>query len=508
MKIKIYLLAIVTIFTIFSCSEDVLNTDPTDKASGETVFETTENAYTAMNGIYRAFYVYGSQWVDYYETENSGIAAMQLAHDLMAEDVLMDKSGSGWFWYDYRFWVRSEVNSTGDRPYSWWNMHYQLINNANYILANIDNANGLVEDKHNIKAQAYALRAYCYFNLIRLYQRTYVGHQGDPGVPLYTEPSNAKTEGKGRGTVEMVYTQINADLDSSIARFQDASARRHISHINLNVAHGLKARVALTQENWAAAQTHAALAKTGITLMSTTEMLGGFNTVVNPEWMWASEVNEEQSLSWPSFWSHVDASVDGSYANRARRCIFSWLYNQIPATDVRKQWFNGVVGTPSTGPNFNYNQLKFEVKAAGSWSSDLLYMRGSEMYLIEAEAQCMLGNYPEARTLLTAAIGYKDPSFAATLAAIPNGNTLNLGSTGPVNNLLDYIILQRRIELWGEGFRGFDVQRLKTGFSRVGGNHPVVLTITDPESWQWIMMIPQKEFDGNKNMNSVTDQNP
>ncbi len=511
MKKIIYIL--IAILTIYGCSEDTLETNPTNKASGPVIFETVENAYTAINGIYRAFFVAGGEWVDYYETENSGVAALGLASDLFGDDMVQNEPGSAWFWFDYNYWVRSEINSTGDRPYAWWNMHYKFINNANYILGNIDKATGNDADRNSIKAQAYALRAYAYFNLIRLYQRTYVGHQSDPGVPLYTEPTNNETEGKGRGTVEEVYTQINTDLDQAITLFQNASSQRHISHIDLYVAYGLKARIALTQEDWTTAATNAAAArgKSGLSLMSAADVNGGFNTVSNSEWMWGSEVNDEQTLSWSSFWSHMDASA-GGYAEDSRKCVSRWLYDQIGTNDVRRNWFVDPVTSANdlTGPDFRYNQVKFTIEQPGSWSSDLLYMRMAEMYLIEAEAQCRQSQYTQARNLLTELISYKDPDFATTLAAIPDGNTLSLGTAGPVNTLLDFIILQRRIELWGEGFRVFDIQRLKTGFDRAytGSNHSIQLTFDDPESWEWIIMIPQKEFDGNINMDPATDQNP
>lgn len=501
MKIKYLLLLMIVVFAIGACSEDTLDTNPTDNVALGEVFATTENTYTALDGMYRAFYVYGSQWVDYYETENAGVAALQLAADLMGEDMFMEKQGSGWFWYDYRYWVRSEVNSTGDRPFSWWNMHYKLVNNANYLLANAEGAVGPIEDINNIMGQAYALRAYSYFNLIRFYQRTYVGHENDPGVPLYTEPTTKLTEGKGRGTVEEVYTQINNDLDSAIARFQNATEQRHVSHIDLYVAHGLKARVAMVQEDWTTARDNAVIAKAGHPLMTNTEVGNGFNTSANQEWMWGSEVTEEQALSWSSFWSHMDSQVDGSYAQKAKKCVSIWLYNQMGANDVRRAWFDDTDV---------YSQRKFRVKQLGAWSSDLLYMRSAEMYLIEAEARARLTDYTTARTVLTDLVGPRDTDFATTLGAITDGNTLNITSAGGVNNLLDFIILQRRIELWGEGHRIFDIMRLKTGFDRDygGSNHSIKLTKLDPESWDWIMMLPQKEFDGNTNMDAATDQNP
>ena len=91
-----------------------------------------------------------------------------------------------------------------------------------------------------------------------------------------------------------------------------------------------------------------------------------------------------------------------------------------------------------------------------------------------------------------------------------------------VVTLLDEIILQRRIELWGEGFRRHDIARLNTGFIRVvpGENNmkPFLsssisgasLFNLDPvaKSWELVMMIPTAEFDGNPAMDRNTDQNP
>ena len=492
-----------------SCS-DQLDTNPTDATTKEEVFATVENAFAAINGIYRGFYT--TDWSTGYPTENFGPASINIASDLMGEDFIMREPGSYWFYYDYRYWVRSEINNTSDRPFVWWNMFYKYINNTNYILANIDSAEGVDEDRNNVKAQAYALRAYSYFYLIQFYQRTYKGHENDPGVPLYTEPTDKDTEGKGRGTVEDVYTQINNDLDMAIELFKDATPQRHKSHIDLYVAYGLKARVALVQNKWQVAADNARFArgKSGLELMPEADLKGGFNTVRSTGWMWGSEINDDQSSSWYSFFNHMDAAA-GGHANRSRKCISSWLYDQIGDNDIRKGWFVGLLEEDdATGPNASFNQLKFRVKSAGSWACDYLYMRVAEMYLIEAEAECMLEHYPQARTALKELVSYKDPDFEDVLGEVADDNTLNLGSAGPVMNLLDMIILQRRIELWGEGFRVLDIMRLKSGFDRdfEGSNHPDKLAITDPESWEWIMMIPQKEFDGNVNMDATTDQNP
>ena len=82
-------------------------------------------------------------------------------------------------------------------------------------------------------------------------------------------------------------------------------------------------------------------------------------------------------------------------------------------------------------------------------------------------------------------------------------------------SLLEEIILQRRIELWGEAGRIFDIKRLHQGFVRNPAdgwataarlaNHPAT---ADPESYCWVLTIPQAEFDGNANLTLENDQNP
>jgi tetratricopeptide (TPR) repeat protein len=391
-------------------------------------------------------------------------------------------------------------------------MYYKVINNANNIIKYVDAAAGDSSDRNNVKAQAYAMRAFAYFNLIQFYQRTYIGHESDKGVPIYTDPANKDTEGKGRGTVTEVYTQINSDLNKAISLFKNGSAQRHKSQIDLYVTYGIKSRVAMVQNNWEEASFCAteALKKNGLGLMTISDITGGFNTVRTNEWMWGAEINDEQATDWYSFFNHMDAAA-GGHANSCRKCVSRWLYQQIGANDIRLKWFNPQIANGSAlGSNASYNQFKFRVKSIGSWASDYIYMRAAEMYLTKAEAECRLGNYQVARDNLIAIISYKDPDYAARLNTIANGNDLNLKSTGSIMNLMDEIILQRRIELWGEGFRILDIIRLKTGFSRnySGTNHPVKLEITDPEAWDWIMMLPQKEFDGNSQLNPATDQNP
>ena len=61
MKRIIYSSLIVAALSLFmvSCSEDYLDTQPTDQVSAASAFTTTANAMQALNGIHRIMY---SQW--------------------------------------------------------------------------------------------------------------------------------------------------------------------------------------------------------------------------------------------------------------------------------------------------------------------------------------------------------------------------------------------------------------------------------------------------------------
>ena len=87
-------------------------------------------------------------------------------------------------------------------------------------------------------------------------------------------------------------------------------------------------------------------------------------------------------------------------------------------------------------------------------------------------------------------------------------------SANETGSLLEEILIQRRIELWGEFGRMFDLKRLKQGFRRTTAqgwpsgalleNRPT----EDPEAYMNVLTIPQSEFDWNESLNFETDQNP
>ena len=303
MKKVLYIFSLIGLLAFSSCADE-LNTEPTDKVSGSTIFADASSAETAINGVYRMLYVAG--WSSNWGSENCGQTAIQLLGDLMAEDHLMKEQGQGWFYEDYRLNVHGDYSNKAGRPYSIWNFYYTIVSNVNYIIASENTMGGDPELKNSVVGQAYAMRAFAYYYLIQLYQQTYKGHEDAPGVPLYTGATVAGSEGSPRGTVQGVYTQINSDIEKAIDLLGSISnkVQTHVSHIDYYVANGIKARICLTQHDYAGAATAAAEALKKPSLkVATIAELGGNNSVKTADVLWGMEIIADQSSGLQGFFS-------------------------------------------------------------------------------------------------------------------------------------------------------------------------------------------------------------
>ncbi len=540
MKLLRNISAILAACVLASCS-DYLETSPSTDVDKSLILSDADAIEVAMNGVYSTMY----NRIDFV-TANAhqcfGNMAVTLAADLMGEDMVQTAEGPGWFWRDYNYETRERYTSKIQRCYFTWTYFYQIINNVNYIISAEGSATGDAAKLQYLLAQAYAVRAYAYFMLIQSFQQTYVGHESLPGVPVYTEPTLSTSKGKGRGTVQEVYDRILADLDAAMQRYEACGkSQSDITEMDYYAANMLKARVALVMNDWqtAAAAAAIALSKPGRSLLSRSEatVVKGtyddatgawttgstpFNSTSSSSVIWGANIVSDQSTVYASFFSQMDACTDVYYAAESPKCISNWLYAQIPDSDVRKGWWNGDIGVDADswkyGANINYNQFKFQWKDQKSYLGDYIFMRLEEAQLIKAEALCRLGRYDEARSAVSELGQRRDSLYSQRVMSLTGGEQ-TFASTGTVATLLDEILLQRRIELWGETGRIFDILRLAKGWTRdwsVGGkksNHTNILSkyaeyAAFPADYiECILMIPQTEIDNNPNI-SDEDQNP
>ena len=493
MKRSLYTTLFIAALTLFfaSCSEDYLDTVPTDQVSAVSAFETTGNAMQALNGIHRLMYSQHNSRQD-----QAGEGSINIYRDMLGEDLVMTATGNGWYNNIYK-WVdhRSETAASGYAP---WYFYYRLMANANMIINNIDNAVGPQEEKDIIKGEALIYRAWCHFNLVQLFAKRYVpGSANDQmGVPIMLTNN---FEGQPRNTVGEVYDQVILDLDEAISLL-GSYVRANKSHMNIDVARGIKARVALTTGDWTSAASLAAQARTGYSLMSPAQYTAGFNDYTNGEWMWGSTVIPDQTTYFYSYFAYMSRNFSSTNIRGNPKAINTLLYNDpiFTATDVRKANFDPTgqhtaLALPSNFTRKPYTSQKYIAAGGADSRGDVVYMRAAEMYLIEAEAYARMGGHDtEAQNALNTLRQARETEPANYVA------TANTGQA-----LIDEIMLNRRLELWGEGFRFTDLKRLNLPLNRNGANHQTALcNVTDVPAgdvmWEWL--IPKQEMDANKQM--------
>ncbi|MDR0429397.1 MAG: RagB/SusD family nutrient uptake outer membrane protein [Tannerellaceae bacterium] len=506
-KVFIYILiGLLGCSILSSCREDVLDTMPTDAMSGNNLLANAKVALVPLNGIYRSFYTAG--WSTTGNTHQCfGISAYNLVADVMGEDLIMASMGSGWFWYDVVYDVKSAYTSTAWRSYDLWNAYYTWVSNANYILAAEETMTGETEDKNYVIGQAYAIRAYAYFMLAQSFARTYKGHENEPCCPIYTKPTAAGTAGNPRSTVAQVYQRITDDINEAV-KLLEKTKRQHVSHIGYDVALGIQARIALVMEDWNLALSAAekAIEATGAKILPV-ESFKGVNDASAGNVMWGASIIADQSGMYAGFFTHMDHDA-GYYGKSALKQINKTLYNKMGTNDGRRAWWDPNSELNKAG---GYQQEKFKFRDIQTWLGDYIWMRVEEMYLTAAEAACHQGNKDDvAKGYLMQLMAMRDAGYQTN----KSGNNLASLTSTETGSLLEEIITQRRIELWGEFGRIYDIRRLKQGFRRtlemgwpedaLLGNRPT----DNPESYMWVHTIPQKEFDGNENLNQTVDQNP
>ena len=489
-----------------SCSEDRIVTVPTQSMSGQGLLANGKAALVPLNGIYREMYTSG--WSTTGNTHQCfGITAYNLCADVMGEDHVMAAQGSGWFWFDAIYNVKGRFANSAWRSYDLWFAFYTWISNANYIIAAEETMGGSTEERNYAIGQAYAIRAYSYFMLSQYFARTLVGHESDPCVPIYNDPTTPQTTGQPRATNAEVYAQIDKDIDKAcqllkgIERYKDNK-----SHINYAVAQALKARICMVENKWAEAKAaaHEAINTSGCKILPVASFIG-MNNVGADNVMWGAEIISDQVGMYASFYSHMDYLSKVSYALKAPKCINLELYAKMSANDARRGWWFDVDGVGKV-------QQKFRFSDVSTWMGDYIFMRVEEMYLTAAEAECRLGDDAAAKEDLYALMKQRDPNYSTIKTGTGLGKTSE--KANETGSLLEEILIQRRIELWGEFGRMYDLKRLKQGFKRTeamgwpsGALIPNVHT-EDPEAYCNVLTIPQAEFDGNENMDGDKDQNP
>ncbi|SHM15618.1 RagB/SusD family nutrient uptake outer membrane protein [Chryseobacterium polytrichastri] len=495
-KLKYISFAFIALVSIVSCEND-LETAPTNQANEAEVFKTADNAETVINGTWAKFNDDGTNYA------NIGYSTVLRTSDAMGSDVAVLTNKYG-FPGAYAF--TDLVNNTGGRPLFIWSLLYSTINNMNNVITKIDAAEGSQDKKNQVKGQAKTLRAFCYLNLASFYQLSYLKDKTALTAPIYTEPTTTNSKPNKRASLEEIYTLIKSDLTDANQLLQNYT-RNNKDKIDRSVVNGLLARTYLNTGDWTKAAAAAKVARNGYALMTTEKYKDGFNDISNGEWIWGHGQTQEQSSESYAF-HFLDVSSSGSYYYSFM--ADPYFKNLFDTNDIRYSLFSWD-GNPGREGLLRYAKFKFKANLI----ADIVYMRAAEMYLIEAEADARNGNVTNAVTVLN------------QLKLARNANQYN-GSLAQ-NDVIKEVLIERRKELFGEGFSLSDIIRTQGTVARKpyanadGSSIPVQITTPAgvvktvngrghtiyafpdqtsfaPNSKYYLFSIPQKEVENNPNL--------
>lgn len=419
------------ILSLSSCSGDFLDHKPTDAVDAGIV-PVPSNAGRIFNGAWYNLFEYSSTYA------NIGYRALMLQDDMMADDVVSRPM----YGFNSSYQFDDVAMPANNRTSFAWYLMYRTIDNCNTAISITATGDDNTPEFRYSQGQAYALRAFCYLHLAQHYQFTYLKDPNAPAVPLYTEPTTSATQPKGKAALEEVYTQIFKDLNKAkelldgYVRPDDNSKFKP----NTNVVNGLLARAYLLTGQWDEAAKAATAAAQGYALMTDAKAYMGFNDLSNTEWLWGHPQSVSQSDASYNFY-YIDVVTPDAYNSFMADPHFM---DTFETGDIRLELFQwmreGYLG---------YRKFRIRTDQTG----DIVVMRSAEMYLIAAEALAREGELGEAvkpLNTLRNARGLADYNLS--------GKTQE--------QLIDDILMERRRELWGEGFGITDILRTQRAVVR------------------------------------------
>ncbi len=463
---KLSLLLMIILIAI-GCETDILDLKPHQSVSDEVFLESLSDFQAAITGCY-----------DLLSSPDLYGRYMLLVPDIMGEDVKQNASANrAKEWAEYN----GSTTTTHRVDRGFWRALYQGVDMANRIIdADFTPPDAVKAEFEQIVGEAYAMRALCYFNLVRIFAQhyTYTADASHPGVPivLHFDFQNKP----GRATVKEVYDQIISDFQKAIElmTIDPPNAGR----FSKEAAQALLSRVYLYKEDWAKAEELAtAVIQSGkYTLVSRddypTQFLVGLSSEAIFEMIYTIADNPGSN------------HLGGMYKETGYGDYLPSedLLNMMNDDDIRKTMFKP---DSNLGGIYGYLRVdKYPSSGSEIGTDNLPVIRLSEVYLNRAEARAMLGNFT----------GAQEDVNIIRKRAWPDAPDV----TAVGEELLTEIEKERRIELCFEGHRLFDITRHKQDLVRNDCTAPVC-TVPYPNDL-FILPIPYEELDVNPNLT----QNP
>jgi len=496
-KSLIYSIVAISLLTV-GCSEDFLNpVRDTSVITTEDVANNVDDNPALVEGTLNGITSYlilptGVTGTQHYDLGQKGV---DIFTDILSGDMALSSNTYGWYQNTANLVATVDYTRTENRII--WIYYYKVISTANIVIASLggnDAVPATAATRYSM-GQAKAYRAYAYFYLTQIFQRSY-----DPAqeiLPYYDGENNVTS----KVPASQIFDLIISDLTES-ASLLDGYVRPSKDRVDKNVAKGLLAYTYAAMGDNVNAKIIAddIINNSGYPLTTRDQLAfpgagSGFNDVNTASWMWGYDLTADLGHQLLDWWGQVDYFTYSYAWAGDRKSIDTNLLAGIPTGDIRRTQF-GTTGTTNRMP---INKFFDPGRTAGGQqtiTTDLIFMRIEEFYLLSAEASAKTGDEATAKNRLKALLAIR---FAGGVAAAD-------AYVDPLSGqaLKDAIYLQTRIEMWGEGKTYLALKRNQATVTR-GTNHVFragqsFLYSIDEMSFQ----IPAVEIDNNP---SITSQN-
>jgi hypothetical protein len=434
-----------------SCDRTLLNPIPQTTVLDALALSTptrVQNQVLSLYGALKDGNFYGGRYVIY--------------GDIRGEDFINETSnlvtGSD-------VWSLNATNSA-TAVVNLWYFAYLTINKCNLFIDGMAAGGTTVvgtEASAKYIAEAKFVRALSYYSLLQYYARPYVdGNGSKPGLPLRLSGiSSVGQSNLARSSVADVYAQVLKDLNEAEAALPAtyATGSDNTTRAHKNTAIALKTRVYLTMQNYASVITEANKivsasapfkASTGVANALQPDITTVFTNYTTPESILSMPMTSttgdfpgtQNQLAYYYSPSSANGGVGNSeYSLNAKGIIADTTWR---AADKRRS-FVKQTGTTTA----KYWLTKY--KAGSPYTDYVPVMRYSEVLLNLAEAKVRSTNAIDAQAI-------------ALLNAVRNRSdatkTYAAASFATSTDLINAILLERRIEFLGEGLRNNDLMRL------------------------------------------------
>lgn len=463
MKKLLYFIAAATMLT--AC-QDFLELAPRSTTNAINFYKTEGDFKTAIVGAYQSFRSYPGMYI---ELSNYRSDEMYLISSTTGNLARFEIS---------RFREVADNNIVANA----WDNLYSGVARTNDILAFLEGSSISAEAKAQFTGEARFMRAFHYFNLVRLWGK----------VPLVLEPIGASEAlRKQRDEVAQVYAAIEDDLLIAVANLPEMYPSSDAGRATKSAAKALLAKVYLTQEKWAEVRdvlvdivNKSLLPKSGDVFDVTKKM--------NAEILFAVRYNKDivgqGHGAWPQAISDTTSQdlsptfLASFKSTDSRRALY--YYKKEGTLYIVKKFFD----TRSTINTTEYG-------------NDFVLLRQADVQLMYAEALNELGYVA-------------DGDAFTYLNNIHTRAGLNAFSSATLTDqtvFRDSLLYERKLEFGLEGHRWFDLLRTDNALSELTAefeNVPVLNSdVNNIQEFRLVFPIPQKEVQKINN-EVIFPQNP